>query len=125
FLTEPRGQKPFNKLTALTARLKSRPPSVESHFHVGALFKMDSFDEAHLAIVERQNHGMEANAFAEKTNTTKEAAVGDSGAGEDPPFSLRKVCGVIDALGIFDAHFFESLRILRLGNDEAAEDLSI
>src|SRR5215468_5514321 len=99
--------------------------SVEANFDVGALFEMDGFDKAHLAIIERKNHGMQADTFAEEANTAKEAAVGNAGAGKDHPFSRRKVGSVVNAFWVFDAHSLEALGILRLGHDQAAEDLSI
>src|SRR5438552_15653452 len=65
--------------------------SIETDFNVGALFKMHGVDEAHLTIVERKNHGLQANAFAKETNAAKKISVGDAGAGKDHLCPRREV----------------------------------
>ena len=86
---------------------------------------MDSVDKTHLTVVERKNHGLQPNTFAEETNTAKKIAIGNACAGKDHLFPRREIGGVINAFGIFDAHFFETVRILLLGHNETAENLSI
>src|SRR5579859_136141 len=95
----------------------SRTKSIETDFYVGAFFKMHGVDEAHLAIVERENHGLQTNALAEKAHAAKKISIGDAGAGENHFLSRREVGGVVNSFGILDAHFLETLRILRLGHD--------
>src|SRR5712671_3122583 len=77
----------IRKIFATTRTLKFPPSnffqSIESDFYVGAFFEMDGIDETHLAVVERKNHGLETNAFAEETDTAKKIAVGDTGASKD------------------------------------------
>jgi len=86
---------------------------------------MDRVDKTHLTVVERKNHGLQPNTFAEETNAAQKIAVGDASAGKDHPFSRREIGGVINAFGIFDAHFFETLRVLRLSHYQTAEDLPV
>jgi hypothetical protein len=47
------------------------PGLVEAHFYVRALFQINGIDEADLAVVEREDHRLGANAFAEKAHATQ------------------------------------------------------
>src|SRR5947209_7967481 len=71
---------------------------VESHFHIGTLFEMDRIYEAHLAIVERENHGLQTNAFAEEANAAQKIPVGDTRTRENHLLSRRKIRRIVNAL---------------------------
>ena len=55
---------------------------VKADLDVRALFEVHRIDEAHLAVVEGQDHGRGAHAFAEETHAFEEIAVGYASAGK-------------------------------------------
>src|SRR5215469_7734485 len=97
----------------------------EADLDVGALFEMDGVDEADLSFVESENHGRCADAVAEETDAFQKIAVGDTGACEDDFFPGGEVFGIVDALRVGDAHFFEALLMLGLADDETRENLAV
>src|SRR5208283_4991844 len=98
---------------------------VETDLDVGALFEAHGIDETHLALVERENHGRGADAFAEEAHAFQDVSVGDTGAGENDFFAGGEILGVIDALGVGDAHFCQALGILGFADDQACENLAV
>ena len=86
---------------------------------------MDGFDEADLALVESENHGRSANAVAKESDAFEEITVSNAGTGKNHFPAGSKVSGVVNALGIFDAHFFQALVMLRCADDKARENLAI
>src|SRR6201987_130149 len=98
---------------------------VKADLDVGALFEMDGSDEANLAFVEGKNHGRGADTFAEEAHALEKIAVRDAGAGEDDFFAGSEVVGIVDALGVIHAHFFQALLVFGLADDEACEDLAV
>src|SRR6266852_4229953 len=98
---------------------------VEADFEVGALLEMDGFDEAHLALVQSEDHGGGANALAEEPHSFQKIAVGHAGTGKDHFLAGREVVGVVDALGIHDPHFFKARLVLRFAYHQPREDLAV
>src|SRR5437867_8870879 len=89
--------------------------SVESHFYVGPFFEMNGINEADLAIVERENHGLQSNAFTEKAHSAEKISVCNASTRKNHLFPRREVGRVVNSFCVFDTHLLEALRVLGLG----------
>src|ERR1700733_362310 len=106
-------------------RVLGHARSGEANFYVGALLEMHGVNEPDLALIQSQDQRLRARAFAEEPDAAQQASFGDACAGEDDSLSGREVLGVVDAFRIFYAHLGETLVVLRFGNHETGEDLTV
>src|SRR5882762_7988899 len=92
--------------------------SVEPHLDVRSLLQVHRIDEAHLPLIERQNHRTCAHAFAEKPDALQQISVRHSRARENHFLARRQIFGVVNTLQILHAHFCQAFRVLRLADHQ-------
>src|SRR6267143_144747 len=103
----------------------SNSASVEPHLDVRSLLQVHRIDEAHLPLIERQNHRTCAHAFAEKPDALQQISVRHSRARENHFLPRRQIFGVVNTLQILHAHFCQAFRVLRLADHQPRKNLPI
>src|SRR6267143_2063928 len=99
--------------------------SVEPHLDVRPLLQVHRIDEAHLPLVQGQNHRPCAHTFPEKPHALQQVSVRHSRARENHFLARRQICGVVNALQILHAHFCQSFRVFRLAHHQPCKNLPV
>src|SRR5216684_3538384 len=99
--------------------------SVKANFNIGPLLQMHRIDEAHLPVIQRQDHRTRSNAFPEEPHALQQVSIRHARACKNHFLAGRQILGVVNALRILYAHFCQPFGVLRLAHHQPRQNLPI
>ena len=86
---------------------------------------VDGVDEANAICAGGHDESMGPEAFAEEADPAEEGSIGDTAGSEDDVAADGQVASGVDAIGILDTHFSDTLGELRPVDDEPADHFTV
>jgi hypothetical protein len=81
--------------------------------------------EAHLPVIERQNHRGGADPFAKETYAFQQVSIRNARTRKNHLLPGRQVFRIVNPFGIFHSHLRQPLLVLRLADYQPRQDLPI